>query len=143
MTLTITVIDRSVTKVKGEESYKSRTEIRVGASNVRRHSPIEMLAVKCGPEGWLVLDRMLKKLSSPDAMSLRKLLGTLSDADAVLKYYEAKTGKKAQSERKGSMVIVLKGASLRTAEQGIMILPGAPGSKSTMVLVMRSRPGKP
>ena len=59
-----------------------------------------------------------------------------------MKYYEAKTGKKAKSDGKGSMTIVLKGASLQTAEQGIMILPGVPGSKSTMVMIMRSRPGK-
>ena len=41
------------------------------------------------------------------------------------------------------MIFVLKGASMQTAEQAVMILPSAPGLKSTMVMVMKSRPGKP
>jgi hypothetical protein len=196
-TIYITIADQGFSRDKGKQSYKQRTGIWAEAVTVRRHSPMEMFAVKCGPDGWLAIDRMLKKLSSPDSVSLRRIVRIMNDADAgalaslvleplsernilvppspnmmldfdtllrswtpgtpiaivpllafdtreaLIKFYEAKTGKKAQSDGKGSMIFVLKGASMQTAEQAVMILPSAPGLKSTMVMVMKSRPGKP
>ncbi len=59
---------------------------------------------------------------------------------AIVAFYEAKLGKKAVSDGKGSFIFVLKGTSAQTAEQGLMIMPRQPGMTDTTVIVMKARP---